>query len=483
MLLNPGHNRYSNAGSVFDLLSDLEHCHRTDIMDRLKDLYLEQRSKGELSMYPKCFNVTTLHRLCREADGFISMLFFPNLNINEQDVYGWTPLHHAAVQENRRCATLLVRQGADLLRTNLEGYTALHYSVQFLGPIITHHILENAKMYRQTLQTDSLDELGDASDAGKVGALLTVQGNDGMTVLHKAAEQGNVKVIFDLCRLAARQTSVQDLLESENVMGYMPVHIAALCGQVQALEQLVSRGADIHRQLKHGWTILHLAMAHDGSKDRKGMVKKLIELSVDVERRNENGETALLFACRMQRWNAVHELIRANADAIIVDSRGDTPLHWVARNGYRDTLSLLLSLGADLNAVNKKGHTPLFAAVMKGNVYAVRMLLARAADAGITGVSGRSPLHIAVEKGRVGVIQTLLEHDSNIEIGDEDGETPLDMALLIGDLSVILAILNIKAKVDALPRLSDLRRHPKVVSLIRQSHSRTEKEEVGLHAD
>ncbi len=60
----------------------------------------------------------------------VSQLLAAGKDINEIDIYGFTPLIEAAIANNTEIATLLIQSGADVRKQDLTGGTALHWAVE-----------------------------------------------------------------------------------------------------------------------------------------------------------------------------------------------------------------------------------------------------------------------------------------------------------------------------------------------------------------
>jgi len=86
----------------------------------------------------------------------------------------------------------------------------------------------------------------------------------------------------------------------------------------------------------------------------------LLDAGVPVDHTDkEYGQTALHYAAREGRKEAVQVLVArgANVNARNKDLR--TPLHWAAANGTASVIRILAEAGADCNARNSDGEIPL----------------------------------------------------------------------------------------------------------------------------
>ena len=74
---------------------------------------------------------------------------------------------------------------------------------------------------------------------------------------------------------------------------------------------------------------------------------------------DEDGNSALHWACRRGFGEAVSLLIAARGQVDLTNEEGSTPLHWAARKDHAPVVSLLLKAGASPELENKWGKTPV----------------------------------------------------------------------------------------------------------------------------
>ena len=92
-------------------------------------------------------------------------------------------------------------------------------------------------------------------------------------------------------------------------------------------------------------------------------------------KRDQEGNTALYYACQKGYRDIVALLLDNDADASCVNNRSESPLHAAARSGNKEILGKLLQKGADINVTDNEGKTAMDVAADYNNDNLVRLLL------------------------------------------------------------------------------------------------------------
>jgi hypothetical protein len=97
------------------------------------------------------------------------------------------------------------------------------------------------------------------------------------------------------------------------------------------------------------------------SKCKRSVVRKLIDLGVDVLESNVMGNTPLHEMAGYNNVEGVEELLKANKVIVNIQGSKDgyTALHWAARAGASECVDALLANGADCSMPGHTGNTPL----------------------------------------------------------------------------------------------------------------------------
>lgn len=124
---------------------------------------------------------------------------------------------------------------------------------------------------------------------------------------------------------------------------------------------------------------LPIHMACMDVEENPNRLRRLIDMTSDVDARTENGLTALHIACGFGKYHLVRVLIEAGADVNARDKTDSTPLHFAVQ-GSNGAIKLLVEAGADVEAENAEKQTPLLLACTIGKVGAIENLCERGAN-------------------------------------------------------------------------------------------------------
>src|SRR2546422_4537784 len=181
-------------------------------------------------------------------------------------------------------------------------------------------------------------------------------------------------------------------------------------------------------------------------------VQALLTKGIDVNTRNRDSATALMYASVHADVPIMKLLLANQADVNARNPVGATALMWAA--GDLAKVQLLVQSGADVNARSESGRTSLIvAANYAGNVETVRFLLANRADPKIVDRNGDGPVGSAVTAGDSAVLRELLARGANIRElvragGNFYGYTPLMRAAQARCVECVRILLEAGADVD-----------------------------------
>ncbi|EAY13110.1 ankyrin repeat protein, putative [Trichomonas vaginalis G3] len=158
-------------------------------------------------------------------------------DVNEKDEDEWTLLHHAARDNSKEFAEILISNGADINAKTEDGFTPLHYAAR-----------ENRKEIAEILISN--------------GADINDKDKDGWTPLHCAAKY-NSKEIAEI--LISNDADIN----AKDYHGWTSLHCAARYNSKETAEILISNDADINAKDYQLWTSFHYAAMHNCKKLQK----------------------------------------------------------------------------------------------------------------------------------------------------------------------------------------------------------------------
>ena len=139
----------------------------------------------------------------------------------------------------------------------------------------------------------------------------------------------------------------------------------------------------INRILTHndnGNNLLHEAILNDKYKCTTYLLT--FGNLLDLEKKNLDGNTALILACLKGKELVVNDLLKMGAEMWKKNNYKDTPLHAAIIAGNINVVRLLLSKGVNISEVNKYYETPLHTAVRcyRRNIDIIRLLVEYGSD-------------------------------------------------------------------------------------------------------
>ncbi|MGH9785920.1 MAG: ankyrin repeat domain-containing protein, partial [Terriglobia bacterium] len=195
------------------------------------------------------------------------------------------------------------------------------------------------------------------------------------------------------------------------------------------------------------------------AKDKEA-VRSLLEERVDVNSRQGDGATALMWAVHWNDMETTDLLIRAGANVNAANDNGVAPLRLACTNGNAAMVEKLLKAEANPNvSLSRTGETVLMTCARTGNVNAVKLLLARGADVNAKeSWRGQTALMWAAAEKHAEVVRALIERGADVHASTKartdlydrtlGGFTPLLFAARVGDLESARILLAAGADVN-----------------------------------
>lgn len=285
----------------------------------------------------------------------------------------------------------------------------------------------------------------------------------------------------DLARalLSAHDFDVVRELSESSGSGDTVLHLAAQKGNIEVVEHILNNRPEIvecgRDRCDPDTTALSLAT----EAGNESLVRLLLKHIVPTKCATNQQKHALLRAAACGQDSCMILLLEAgfsvNADEFTTDSHPASTIRAAVEGGHVSTVTLLLARGAHfppetvvdlIPLAASKGHTDMVSllldrcptprhvealkqalcgAAAKGHCDTIRLLLQHGADVNGTW-SGDTALHRAVTNDHVACINILLEHGADVEARDDREQTPIFRAT---SPSTILILVEAGAAVEA----------------------------------
>ena len=192
-------------------------------------------------------------------------------------------------------------------------------------------------------------------------------------------------------------------------------------------------------------------VAEAARRQDRALIRALLKgKTADVNARQADGATALLWAAQWDDLDTADLLIAAGADVHAVNDYGVSPLAMAATNGSAAMVSRLLTAGANPNAALPTGETALMSAALTGRLEAVKALVDAGADLNVHGTAkGQTALMWAIGEGHRDVIRQLVDSGADVNARSVAGFTPLTFAARQNDEATIRLLLEKGADLHA----------------------------------
>ncbi|KAM9708979.1 kinase D-interacting substrate of 220 kDa B isoform 5-T6 [Menidia menidia] len=241
----------------------------------------------------------------------------------------------------------------------------------------------------------------------------------------------------NLAAIKAHLDKFRDV-DSRSDNGQTPLMVAAEQGNLEIVQELIRRGANVNLDDIDCWTAL-ISAAKEGHIE---VVRELLENNANLEHRDMGGWTALMWASYKGRTDVTELLLEKGANPNITGQYSVYPIIWAAGRGHAEIVHLLLQYGAKVNCSDKYGTTSLIWAARKGHYESVMHLLANGADVDQEGANSMTALIVAVKGGFTEVVKELLKRNPNVNMTDKDGNTALAIAAKEGHTEIVQDLLD-----------------------------------------
>ena len=371
-------------------------------------------------------------------DEILNYLLSKGINVGLKDSHGVTALTFAAGagQQNTKIYDLLLSHGANLKTdVNGSGANALLLAIGSDKDFkLTDYFVAKGLDLKST-DADGLNAFGYVARSGNIEVLKALV-TKGIPV-----DQGALITASEGSRRGANGIEVYEYLESLKIK---PTNTN-----------------------KEGRNVLHALVRKPKQND---IIAHFIAAGVDVNKADNDGNTALMYAAAANRDTAVLALLLPKVKNINqVNNKGLSALAMAVNSNSPAVVAYLLTKGADLKTVDKEGNNlayyliqsyssaeagrgfnanaPSKAEEFEGKL---KLLQAKGFDLAAAQKNGNTLYHLAVVKGDLTLIKRLQDLKIDVNGANKEGITPLHKAAMVSkDDAILKYLLAIGAKKEA----------------------------------
>ena len=320
----------------------------------------------------------------------IELLLQHNLNINEADEFGETPLFGHVIAGDLDLVKFFVEHGAAINHVNNAGLSPLCIAIEAVKTDIARFLIERGGVCSAEEFLPALKKLGYNKNKEISSELAAYPTREEIEKIEKeASADKNSNSELMLAIQTRKPFLVEHFVQKDkgqvnklNNEGNSPL-VAAIDMRSESIAKiLLENGAEVNPKLSSDKERLPLLAAI--SYNRLPLVDLLINYGADVNRANYWGYVPLYFAA-LDGFNSIFErLLNAganiNAFGIGADAKPNpyAVIHGIIINKLEDpALRLLIDAGADLNILTRDEHeyTPFYLAIFMKEPEAAKMLI------------------------------------------------------------------------------------------------------------
>eukprot|EP00931_Biecheleriopsis_adriatica_P054670 TRINITY_DN32197_c0_g2_i1.p1 TRINITY_DN32197_c0_g2~~TRINITY_DN32197_c0_g2_i1.p1 ORF type:complete len:821 (-),score=197.80 TRINITY_DN32197_c0_g2_i1:49-2511(-) len=364
---------------------------------------------------------------------------------------GNTPLMMASRRNHVAASELLISRKANLNKTNLNGWTSLIWCA-INGCEDVAQLLIQAGVDYNTADLEGRTACMWAARHGHLGMVETLLAN-GLNLLQ--ADEAGLTVLEH----AQEQLEMRSLIAAVQEM-YDQLQTAVRTNDLEGVRSAIEAGANLNLRDGDGFTPLMWAATHQSL----DMVQLVVRHGANPTLLDQRGEVIealcpdhlavgdsvteifganerLLDAAKGGRWDDIDMELRIGAWVNVRDDHRRTALMWAARWGAVEASTRLASKNADFDARDMSGWAAVHHAAQSKCVEALSNLHHLGADFSVRTYEGDSLLHIAVQYDDGAMVQLLLAAHADIEDLDLELRTPLQLSAAGGQAISMTTLL------------------------------------------
>ncbi len=352
----------------------------------------------------------------------VELIMNANFDIKIKNKVGKTPLDIARMNKKDAVIKFL---SSIMIDNNLANLAELPNSDK-MADVLKQHVALNVNLVQKIIQT-----INTANSTNRAIILNQLKEKIGWSDLHQAMLSNNEEVIVQA--LTQPNIDINCSLNGEEGYGLTPLYVAALIGNLPAVQALLNLNVKIDIATKSGWTAIHAAMVFTNP-NQIAIIKLLLQKYNNLDMRLANGFSLLHLAAVNKAHHILNLLLNApySLNVNCKDKAGLTPIFWSTYNNDPIGFELLAEAKADLMICDSESTNLLHFACFHQSIKMISLLLAsHPALLQATNKSGTTPFHtFCIKNGSADVIQQMLALGANVNAQNNNGWTPLYFLLM-----------------------------------------------------
>ncbi|KAI9709405.1 MAG: hypothetical protein M1812_007682 [Candelaria pacifica] len=418
------------------------------------------------AIHTKEFNRTALMLATREDRSHMvkTLLQFPEIELDRQDVNGMTALYLAAKAGSTESVTMLLEAGASVdIVDHKVGRSALRCAAERNHVATIEAIMRGEYGANPNLKDrDGGTAILRAVNRGAKNAVealmryvddvdLQCVDEDGQSLLHGASKNG-YKEIVELLLQSGHNPDVRDKVDRT------PLHLACQKGSLEVVTALLEDTptsltgsgspvtADITLKDKFGRTPTRVAWEYGHTDIVDALSKTAVNRYKNKQESIPDDEKLPIWAMATQGLTKlITEAIKTRPDDLTIKEpfSNDTALHCAIIGDRFAVLNPLLETKKiPINARNKSERTPLIAASLLGDLTAIKTLLQHGADPDLKDRWDDEALALAQSNNHFSVMIELVEAGAAIDAQKIDMATLFFVAVEAGKIDAVQKLLD-----------------------------------------
>ncbi|CDK31056.1 ankyrin repeat domain-containing protein [Candidatus Babela massiliensis] len=406
----------------------------------------------------------------------VELLIKYNTDINSQDNIGYTALMWAIDKNNQELVEFLLSKNADVNRQDTRGWNSLMLAVYLehndMLELLINKDIEIPENFVPTL-LEKATKIGN----NNLVKLLTSKYGDNIIYQENSTINSILNIPHELILCFIEQLMKSYFNKWNNIFNFNKdfdkevfrheiEKVRLICKKFNDCDQYFT---NISKRLKRerfeyiknqirkenkfsqeelDYYLLEVLNERFQSIEDAEIALSLIWAGANINLRNEEGISALMWATYRDYQNIVELLINSGTDVNIQDKYGNTALIAASSFGHKEMVELLIQAGANIDIQNKYDKTALMHAIIQNHKDIAEFLILSGANIDIQEKGGKTALMLAISFGHKAIVELLIQADANVDIQNKGGETALILTSIKGNPDIAKLIIQANADVN-----------------------------------